>query len=381
MISVCLGGIGQVTRRLLRESHALPSGGLEINVAILNKSGARHTVAAYGPTLTEETTMAKVVLGFGSSHAPQLRLGHEHWLAMIQKDTNDPRFDYNEVLKRAKPDMESELTPEVMKLRDESNHLSMNVLRKKLEDAKPDVVIIIGDDQHEQFFEGNMPMFSVYHGDSLPIRERRRQSDPALATAWTNTTWNATATHAAEADHPTDVGFADHIIHELVEGGFDIAVSNELKEGTGVGHAFSFLYQFIMPELNIPVVPITMNAFYPPNQPTPRRAFQLGKAIRDAIDSWDPSKKVAVMASGGLSHFIIDEDLDHMALDAMARRDEEAIASLPRERMMKLGTTETLNWLALSGAMTDEKMTLVDYVPCYRTPAGTGCAMAFAYWE
>ncbi len=325
--------------------------------------------------------MAKVVLGFGSSHAPQLRLGYEHWPEMIQKDLNDSRFDYEEVLKRAKPDMQSELTPEVMKLRDESNHHSMSVLRKKLEAAAPDVIVIIGDDQHEQFFEGNMPMFSVFHGDSLPIRQRPRQFDHKPGASRANTSWNQTAAHPPEADHPTDTGFADHLIHSLVEGGFDIAVSNQYREGTGVGHAFSFLYQFIMPELNIAVVPVTMNAFYPPNQPTPRRAFQMGEAIREAINSWDASKSVAVMASGGLSHFIIDEDLDHMALDAMARRDEEAIASLPRDRMMQLGTTETLNWIALSGAMTEEKMTLVDYVPCYRTPAGTGCAMAFAYWE
>ena len=70
-----------------------------------------------------------------------------------------------------------------------------------------------------------------------------------------------------------------------------------------------------------------------------------------------------------------------MVLDAMRRRDEAALAALPRDRMMVLGTTETLNWITLSGAMTSEKMSLVDYVPCYRTPAGTGCAMAFAYWE
>jgi 3-O-methylgallate 3,4-dioxygenase len=325
--------------------------------------------------------MAKVVLGFGSSHAPQLRLSHEHWPEMIQKDTHDPRFDYEAVLKRAKPDMESELTPEVMKLRDESNHRALGILRQKLEDAAPDVIVVIGDDQHEQFFENNMPMFSVYHGASLPVRERRRQPDPKLAAAWTNTSWNATAKQAAEADHPTDVSFADHIIHEMVEDGFDIAVSNQLREEIGVGHAFSFLYQFIMPELNIPVVPVTVNAFYPPNQPTPRRAFQMGESVRKAIDSWDPTKKVAVMASGGLSHFIIDEELDRMTLDGLARRDEETLANLPRERLMQLGTTEGLNWIALSGAMTDEKMSLIDYVPCYRTPAGTGCAMAFAYWE
>lgn len=325
--------------------------------------------------------MAKMVLGFGSSHAPQLRISHEHWPEMLQKDTADPRFDYNEVLRRAKPNMEAELTPEVMKLRDESNHRALRVLRDKLTEVRPDAIVIIGDDQHEQYHDNNLPMFSVYHGDALPIRERRRQPDARLAKAWTNTTWNSTAEQAPEADHPAAPALAGHIIRELVDSGFDIAVSNELREEIGVGHAFSFLYQYIMPELEIPVVPVTLNAFYPPNQPSNRRAFQLGEALRNAIDCWDSKKRVAVMASGGLSHFIIDEDLDHMALDAFARRDEAAIADLPRDRMMRLGTTETLNWVAVAGAMAKEKMTLVDYVPCYRTLAGTGCAMAFAYWE
>lgn len=325
--------------------------------------------------------MAKVVLGFGSSHAPQLRLSHEHWPEMIQKDINDPRFNYQEVLARAKSHMEEELTAEVMKLRYESNHRAMGVLREKLEAAKPDVIVVIGDDQHEQYHSENMPMFSVYHGDALPIRERIRSGDPKLAAAWANTTWNQTAVHAPVADHPAESGFANHLIHELVEEGFDIAVSDALREEVGVGHAFSFLYQYIMPELEIPVVPVTLNAFYPPNQPTPRRAFQLGEGVRNAIDSWAPDKKIAVMASGGLSHFIIDEELDHMLLEGLRTRDEESLANIPRKRMMQLGTTESLNWIALSGAMTGEQMTLVDYVPCYRTPAGTGCAMAFAYWE
>jgi 3-O-methylgallate 3,4-dioxygenase len=325
--------------------------------------------------------MAKVVLGFGSSHAPQLRLSHEHWPEMIQKDTNDPRFNYQEVLARAKPNMEEELTAEVMKLRYESNHRALGVLREKLEAAKPDVIVVIGDDQHEQYHSENMPMFSVYHGDTIPIRERKRAGDTQLASAWTNTTWNNTAQHAKEMDHAANPAFANHMIHELVESGFDIAVSDKLKEEVGAGHAFSFLHQYIMPELDIPVVPVTVNAFYPPNQPTPLRAFQLGAAVRSAIDSWDSDKKVAVMASGGLSHFIIDEELDQMLIEGMRNRDEEALANIPRERMMQLGTTEGLNWIALSGAMTGENMTLVDYVPCYRTPAGTGCAMAFAYWQ
>ena len=70
-----------------------------------------------------------------------------------------------------------------------------------------------------------------------------------------------------------------------------------------------------------------------------------------------------------------------MLLDAMQRKDAEALADLPRDRLLVLGNGEGLNWITLAGAMEREPMTLIDYVPCYRTPAGTGCAMAFAYWE
>ena len=163
--------------------------------------------------------------------------------------------------------------------------------------------------------------------------------------------------------------------------GFDIATSNRFREEVGVGHAFAFVYQYIMPQGDIPIVPVMVNTYFPPNQPTAKRCYALGGALREAIEAWEPGKRVAIMASGGLSHFIIDEEIDRAALDAMQRKDIEALVTLPRDRLMVLGTTEILNWITVAGAMEREEMTLLDYVPCYRTPAGTGCAMAFAHWE
>ena len=163
--------------------------------------------------------------------------------------------------------------------------------------------------------------------------------------------------------------------------GFDIATSNRFREGRGVGHAFEFVYQYIMPQGDIPVVPVMVNTYFPPNQPTAKRCYQLGGALREAIEAWDADKKVAIMASGGLSHFIIDEEIDHTALDAMKNKDVETLVTMPTDRLMVLGTTEILNWITVAGAMEPEEMTVLDYVPCYRTPAGTGCAMAFATWE
>ena len=86
------------------------------------------------------------------------------------------------------------------------------------------------------------------------------------------------------------------------------------------------------------------------------------------------------MASGGLSHIIMDEELDLVTVDALVHKDSERLCSLPREKM-KGGTSEILNWVAVAGAVESMDVTLVDYVPGYRSPAETGCGMAFAYWQ
>jgi 3-O-methylgallate 3,4-dioxygenase len=75
----------------------------------------------------------------------------------------------------------------------------------------------------------------------------------------------------------------------------------------------------------------------------------------------------------------MDEEVDEMTLDGLERKDREQLYRLPRERLFG-GTSEILNWVAMAGAMEDRAMTLVDYVPCYRSLAATGCGAGFAYW-
>jgi hypothetical protein len=64
----------------------------------------------------------------------------------------------------------------------------------------------------------------------------------------------------------------------------------------------------------------------------------------------------------------------------MAKGGVEGHAALPLEKLQS-GNSELRCWSALAGAVEGRSMKLIDYVPCYRSPAGTGCAMAFAYWE
>jgi len=154
------------------------------------------------------------------------------------------------------------------------------------------------------------------------------------------------------------------------------------KHEQGLPHGFAFVIKRLFDNQPGPVLPVFQNTCYPPNQPTPKRSFALGEAIAEAIKAWDTPARVAIVASGGLSHFVVDEELDRTVLSALERKDAEALKSTPRERLYS-AASETLNWIAVGGAMqkTDLKMELLDYVPVYRTPAATGGGWAFARWQ
>src|SRR5207244_2343619 len=106
---------------------------------------------------------------------------------------------------------------------------------------------------------------------------------------------------------------------------------------------------------------------YPPNTPSARRSYQLGQAIAGAVAAYPDDARVAVVASGGLSHFVVDEELDRRLLAALASKDAATLQSLPKERLYS-ATSESLNWVAVGGAMEKVPLTfdLVDYVPVYR---------------
>jgi 3-O-methylgallate 3,4-dioxygenase len=152
-----------------------------------------------------------------------------------------------------------------------------------------------------------------------------------------------------------------------------------LPEGQGEGHAIGFVRQRVMPEKAVPIVPILINTFFPPNQPRPQRCYEFGRAIRRAIESWDQAARVAIIASGGLSHFTVDEDLDRSFLDALRRKDPATITAVPLAKL-NAGNSEIRNWIALAGAVEALNLGWCDYIPGYRTQAGTGTGIAFAAW-
>ena len=111
-----------------------------------------------------------------------------------------------------------------------------------------------------------------------------------------------------------------------------------------------------------------------------RRCFSLGKARANAKTSWDADLRVAVIGSGGVPHFVVDEELDRAFLDAMKRKDAEALISIPPYNY-RSGTSELKNWIPVAGAMKEVglQLTIIVPQPLYRSAAGTGSGMAFAY--
>ena len=91
------------------------------------------------------------------------------------------------------------------------------------------------------------------------------------------------------------------------------------------------------------------------------------------------SQRIGVLASGGASHFIVLEDFDRAWLAAFERHDTDHFLSIP-ETVFQSGTSEIKNWIAAAGACRELSFSVIDYVPGYRTLAGTGTGMAFGIW-
>jgi 3-O-methylgallate 3,4-dioxygenase len=329
--------------------------------------------------------MAQVVLGIGTSHTPQLSSGAINWEGHADRDRRTKSFvgadgydvTFDEALAAADPKIAGQLTMDVWKEKDARAQANLATLGKTLQDAELDVVVIIGDDQREMFGPKGNPALGMFLGDELWDQGNTEES---LAKAPPDIRLSRWATHADHPDsYPIRGDISRHLVEQLVESEFDVTVFSEAEEGVSIGHAFTFIRLRLGLPVGVPIVPVFLNTFYPPNVPSPGRCWKLGQALRAAVEAWPEDLRVGFVASGGLSHTLINEDLDHQVLDAMAAHDGEAIAAIPR-RFFRGGNSESLNWLVVGGAMAGAEMDVVDYIPAYRSPAGTGTGMTFVTW-
>jgi len=266
------------------------------------------------------------------------------------------------------------------------------------QESKPDVVVVFGDDQEEQFDSRNQPALAVYVGGAYNGYRTiayqgigRRELKPKTDEHWTR------------VNSAPDL--AKSLLQSLMDQGFDPAYMTSLpNEDFGMGHAFMRpLEKLTFGRFDIPVVPVLVNGLYPP-QPSAARCVAAAHAIRKAIESWPEHLNVAVLGSGGLWHTpgakeaYLDEEFDQEILARIESGDIDGLAAYfdawaPPEHRRSLkcfesfngdtgmrggigsGAGEVRNWI-MAAAVADRPAIIVDYVPVYASP----CGMGFAYW-
>jgi 3-O-methylgallate 3,4-dioxygenase len=211
-----------------------------------------------------------------------------------------------------RPELAEHLTPETQQAYYDRCLAAMATLAAKIDAWKPDAIIVIGDDQHENIQDDNTPPICIYMGEEVDASIRAAESSQA---------------GTAIAHYKVDAELARGLVEGLMDLGMDPAWSLKPRLETGMGHAIARPLHFTTPRADYPIIPVMLNTYYPP-APSPKRCVQLGQALKEVIDGYAGDQGVVIMGSGGLSHIRIDEELDHGFIDALERNDLDYMAAL-----------------------------------------------------
>ncbi|WP_126176902.1 extradiol ring-cleavage dioxygenase [Tsuneonella rigui] len=329
--------------------------------------------------------MSEIVLGLGASHSPLLTFGVDLWIEKAEDDMRRPlnlsdgRYvTYADLLEKVGPVYAEAATRDNLLVQEQRCQAALDKMADALEDAAPDALIVIGDDQAELFSLANMPAVSIFYGDEIIMH-------PWSEHAESMPNWKASAAAGYGMDRARRFAGAPDLAVAAIEGliarEVDIGASNEVVDPNvaGFGHAYGFIATRLFRGREIPILPVLLNTYFRPNVPSAARAYDIGvKLAETLLDSDD--LRLGIIASGGLSHFVTDADLDLGVLHAMRDKNEAHLRSVPREALLS-GSSEILNWIMAAGALRDLPMSWMEYIPIYRTPAGSGVGMAFAIWR
>jgi len=257
--------------------------------------------------------------------------------------------------------------------------------RAALDEFHPDVVVVWGDDQYENFREEVIPSFCVFaYGDT--------EVDPfgVLKILKLPNVWQLPDGQRFTMRGAPD--FAKELAGDLISSGLDVAYSYAPRPGINFPHAFAntqiYLdYDNVGTKFDYPIVPIAVNCYgehviarhggiarfaeimsgenLDPPGPTPLRCFQLGQAIGRSIRGHD--KRVALIASSSWSHaFLVDKswhirpdtEADQVLYDALVAGDYDAWTRVTSREVIRAGQHEMLNWFCLLGAVSELGLTL-----------------------
>ncbi|HEY3065764.1 MAG TPA: hypothetical protein VGL09_08230 [Methylomirabilota bacterium] len=221
-------------------------------------------------------------------------------------------------------------------------HAAYARVQRLLSEARPDAICVIGGDHIEGFFLDAVPAFAVYVGASVSGEFGR----------YTYT-------------FPVHEPLARAIVEQGIEREFDLAYSQDIR----LDYAFYLPLHFTMPEPPVPIVPLYVNVYLPP-QPTPRRCYAWGRTLRAILDA--RPERVALMASGGMSHYpgtdryaSPDYDWDRQLLATLGDGRGAETARLTGDELDKAGNVELRTWITLLGAVGDARAEVICYEPSW----------------
>jgi hypothetical protein len=335
------------------------------------------------------------ILGIGLSHYPGLLVPTEHWTRMLKRSVEIGRVPpelYGDRSKWPKEmlaewgDDEGASAAQQHKERLLSGFRS---LRGALDAFAPDLVLIWGDDQYENFRNDCVPAFCVYIFDELECRpygggRRPFQSDESSFGLAPDTVMRVRGKREA----------ATGLARALLEQEFDVAYATETRAEAGLAHSFNNTLVYLDYErrgFDYPVLPFHVNCYgnqllrgaradatarknsleISPPSPSPRRCFDIGRATARflATSPW----RVALIASSSWSHATLTAKHGRLYPDVPADRKLHAElldggferwGEMPLARIEDAGQHEVLNWVCLAGAMTElgQRSSAVEFV-------------------
>jgi hypothetical protein len=265
------------------------------------------------------------------------------------------------------PEIERETMDEVTP-RYERVRAAHEALRQQIVEARPDMLIVIGDDQDEILREDNLPQLAVYSGEGFTLRQHAK----------------------SRARYRSHSAFVAALIERGVNEDFDFATLGRFAEDELKSHAhWQFLDRFL-PDGDVPVVLVFVNAIHHPAV-SPKRCYAVGELIGRVIADRPEGERAIICASGGLSHFTagypwphyhgpfgyggISPDFDRRLLRRIEAGEGRALAAeLTSDDLLMHGDIEFRAWIALLGAMGAVHSRFTVYEPFFRAIMGMGVA-------
>lgn len=337
------------------------------------------------------------ILGLGISHFPLLGAPDEHMSSILRYFLVDERIpaekrDPANWPERMRAEWSDDQGTAAAAGHRESLVRGMRKARAALDEFRPDVVVMWGDDQYENFKEDVIPAFCVYAYDTMEVQPWANISSKSMSGR--PNVWNESKETVRTIRGNREAAKA--IASGLIEESFDVAYAYKPLHYDGLAHAFlnAVLYlDYDRTGFDYPVVPIEINCYGrrliahsgtfrrhdveiepDPPSPSPGRCFDLGGAVARVCRRLP--YRVALVASSSWSHAFLVEKTHRLQPDVTSDRrlyehlrsgDLAAWRDVPLESVEDAGQQELLNWFPLVGAMheLDRKLTWSEFVEAY----------------